>query len=268
MPSPRLDDRVEPGRGRAGEDVDLDAGGGQAAGQLEHVDVHAAGIAGARLVQRRRVHADHRHPAYGVGLGEPHGVLLPARTSTGPNRIATAGRRPVIPAAPTESVREWSRGARAGDAAYQAQARDEPDDGAERRRRPAAASLSRVACTMRTPPTPASAARGRRRRGARARRCVTSSSPRPNRATVSRTRSAPQQRRLAAAAVVEEEAHHPGQPAGQTGRAEPFCGGRTGSRRRRHGVPSGPSSVPAGRPGRGSPGEAESVRHEAVVPPS
>ena len=49
---PEIDDRVEPGRGRAGEDVDLDAGSGQPPGQLDHVDVHPAGVARPRLVER------------------------------------------------------------------------------------------------------------------------------------------------------------------------------------------------------------------------
>ena len=42
---------------------------GQPAGQLDHVDVHAAGVAGAGLVERRGVQADHRHPPDAVHVG-------------------------------------------------------------------------------------------------------------------------------------------------------------------------------------------------------
>ncbi len=47
---------------RAGEDLDLDAAAGQLLGHLDHVDVEAARVAGARLVERRGVHADGRDP--------------------------------------------------------------------------------------------------------------------------------------------------------------------------------------------------------------
>ncbi len=50
-------------RRRPGEDLDLDAQGGELLGQLDDVDVHPAGVAGAGLVQRGGVHAEHRHPA-------------------------------------------------------------------------------------------------------------------------------------------------------------------------------------------------------------
>ena len=56
-------DRVEQAARRPGEDVDLDATGGQPPGDLHDVDVHAPGVARAGLVQRRRVETDHRHPA-------------------------------------------------------------------------------------------------------------------------------------------------------------------------------------------------------------
>ena len=60
-----LDHRREGRRGRAGEDLDLDAALGQPLGQLEHVDVHAARVAGAGLVKRGRVQADHRDARHG-----------------------------------------------------------------------------------------------------------------------------------------------------------------------------------------------------------
>ena len=49
--------------GGPGDHVDLDVERRQAAGELDDVDVHAAGVAGARLVERRRVHADHGQPS-------------------------------------------------------------------------------------------------------------------------------------------------------------------------------------------------------------
>ena len=42
----------QPARGGPGEDLDLDVDRGQPLSELHDVDVHAAGIAGARLVQR------------------------------------------------------------------------------------------------------------------------------------------------------------------------------------------------------------------------
>ena len=56
------DGRRQLAAGRAGEDLDLDAAGRQLAGQLDDVDVHAAGVAGAGLVERRGVNRQHRHP--------------------------------------------------------------------------------------------------------------------------------------------------------------------------------------------------------------
>ena len=50
------------GRG-AGEDLDRDARLGHPAGHLDDVDVHPAGVAGARLVQRGRVDRENGDPA-------------------------------------------------------------------------------------------------------------------------------------------------------------------------------------------------------------
>lgn len=75
-----LDHRREVAGGGAGEDVDLDAAGGQAAGGLDDVDVHAAGVAGAGLVERARVHRQRGHAAGRDGAGEAasgHGFFLP-----------------------------------------------------------------------------------------------------------------------------------------------------------------------------------------------
>ncbi len=47
-----LDRGREPARRRPGEDLDLDVDRGQALGQLHDVDVHAAGVTGAGLVER------------------------------------------------------------------------------------------------------------------------------------------------------------------------------------------------------------------------
>ena len=47
-----LEDLVERRAGGAGEDVDLDAATGQPLGELDDVDVHAARVAGAGLVER------------------------------------------------------------------------------------------------------------------------------------------------------------------------------------------------------------------------
>ncbi len=47
-----LDDGLIGRRRRAGEDLHLDAAAGHLQRALQHVDVHAAGVAGARLGQR------------------------------------------------------------------------------------------------------------------------------------------------------------------------------------------------------------------------
>ena len=65
-----LDHRREVAGGGAGEDVDLDAAGGEAPGGLDDVDVHAAGVAGAGLVERAGVHREGRHPPGHAGAGE------------------------------------------------------------------------------------------------------------------------------------------------------------------------------------------------------
>ena len=56
-----LDHRRQVRRGGPGEDLHLDAAGGQPARGLGDVDVQAAGVAGAGLGQRRGVHRDGRH---------------------------------------------------------------------------------------------------------------------------------------------------------------------------------------------------------------
>lgn len=58
-PGGQLDRGREAALGGAGEDLDLDVDRGEAFGQLHDVHVHTAGIAGAGLVQRRGVHAEH-----------------------------------------------------------------------------------------------------------------------------------------------------------------------------------------------------------------
>jgi hypothetical protein len=57
----QFDGRREGGRGGPGEDLDLDVDRGEALGEFHDVDVHAAGVAGAGLVQRRGVDGEHRH---------------------------------------------------------------------------------------------------------------------------------------------------------------------------------------------------------------
>ncbi len=57
----QLDGGREHGGGGPGEHLDLDADGGELPGQFDDVDVHPAGVTGARLVQRRGVHAEHGH---------------------------------------------------------------------------------------------------------------------------------------------------------------------------------------------------------------
>ncbi len=58
-------DRGDVARRGPGEDVDLDTLRGQPPRQLHDVDVHAAGVADAWLLDRRRVQAQHRDPAHG-----------------------------------------------------------------------------------------------------------------------------------------------------------------------------------------------------------
>ena len=129
----QLDDRRDrPGR-RPGEDVDLEAPRGQLLGDLGDVDVHAARVPGAGLLQRRGVDADHgdspdhvssssplqrrpphavsrfrtsrrapaRHTLLGVARNRPVGVVT--RGTTNPNRLRRvrplAGRRRGLAAA-------------------------------------------------------------------------------------------------------------------------------------------------------------------------
>ena len=74
-----LDDGRLGGARGAGEEVDGDAATGELAGDLEHVDVHAAGVALAGLGQRGGVHGDHRDPLQGR-CGSP-GVLMSSSLS-------------------------------------------------------------------------------------------------------------------------------------------------------------------------------------------
>ena len=99
-----LDDRREVAGGGAGEDVDLDAAGGEAAGGLDDVDVHAAGVAGAGLVERAGVHRERRHPPGRAGAGKRR-----AGTCTPPARwSADAGARPApVDCSSCNSVRMW-----------------------------------------------------------------------------------------------------------------------------------------------------------------
>ena len=57
-------------RGGAGEHLDRDARVGEPARRLQYVNVHAAGIAATRCVERRGVHAQHR---YATDHGLPSG---------------------------------------------------------------------------------------------------------------------------------------------------------------------------------------------------
>ena len=58
-----LDNRRQLARRGAGEDLDLDAQGGEPLRDLADPDVHAAGVAAARLVERGRVYGQSRDPA-------------------------------------------------------------------------------------------------------------------------------------------------------------------------------------------------------------
>ncbi len=86
----RLDARREGRRRRARVDLDGDVPGGQPLGELDDVHVHAARVTGARLVERRGVHADHRDPPVAracrslVVLVRAHG-----HTSMSPTRVAS-----------------------------------------------------------------------------------------------------------------------------------------------------------------------------------
>ena len=57
-----FDDGLERRGGGPGVDLDLEVALGEASRQLEHVDVHPAGVAGAGLVERGGVKADHGNP--------------------------------------------------------------------------------------------------------------------------------------------------------------------------------------------------------------
>jgi hypothetical protein len=58
-----LDDGREVAARGPGEHLDLDAQVGQALGGLDDVDVHAARVPGARLLERGGVHRQHGHAA-------------------------------------------------------------------------------------------------------------------------------------------------------------------------------------------------------------
>lgn len=69
----QLDGRRETAGGRAREDLDLDVDRGEALRELDDVDVHAARVAGAGLVERRGVHGEHRDAAGAAVEPEPRG---------------------------------------------------------------------------------------------------------------------------------------------------------------------------------------------------
>lgn len=69
----QLDGRREAAGGGTREDLDLDVDRGEALRQLDDVDVHAARVAGARLVERRGVHGEHRDAAGAAVEPEPRG---------------------------------------------------------------------------------------------------------------------------------------------------------------------------------------------------
>ena len=305
IPSPAVDDRVDPRRGGAGEDVDLDAGGRQAPGELEHVDVHAPGVAGARLVQRRRVHADHRHPADGVCLGERHGVLLPG-PATRARTAATAAFVPIpeigavsgahgadrenegstrCPATIDEEIgtrassrcrrEEKARPGRTlaeigGVDARTRRARLRRDQSrSRRRRRRRARGRTGTGARCRRRPRPAGGS-GDATKIRRARKSLrTSSRPSAEEGDGEQHGSDLQERRRGGAAVGKEVGEHPD----QTRRARPAI---WVSLRRSNGVPEASTWRPMGpsvchpRQAAGHPGRAESVRaqQEPAVPPS
>ncbi len=66
------DRRMHLAAGGPGEDLHFGAEQGQLPRQLHHIHVHAAGIAGARLFQRRRVHRQHGDPTGGAQPDPTH----------------------------------------------------------------------------------------------------------------------------------------------------------------------------------------------------
>ena len=72
-----LDGGRQVGRRGAGEDLDLDAALGQLVGDLDDVDVHAARVTGARLLQRGGVDAEHRDAV--DAFAAAHASSLPRR---------------------------------------------------------------------------------------------------------------------------------------------------------------------------------------------
>ncbi len=81
------DHRLLMARRGAGEDLDLDASGGQLPRKLEHVHVHTARIAVARLIERGcvcRQHRDaleHEHP--------PSATMMSVRATRRPVSVDT-----------------------------------------------------------------------------------------------------------------------------------------------------------------------------------
>ena len=74
---------------RPGEDVDLDASLGQALGDLDHIDVKTACVAGPRLLERRCVNADGRDPPW---IASRHGPHLRKTPTPEPAAMFPAGR--------------------------------------------------------------------------------------------------------------------------------------------------------------------------------
>ena len=81
-----LGDRGRIPRHRAGEDVDLDAAGRHPLGDFDHINIQAAGVAGAWLLERRGMNADGRDPP---GVASRHGHTPPVRE---PRRPAPCSR--------------------------------------------------------------------------------------------------------------------------------------------------------------------------------
>ncbi len=83
----------------AGEDLDLDAERGQPLAGLDDVDVHAAGVAGAGLLERRGVHRQHGHAArvdtsVSVWRGSCPHLLVEGQSAPPPHNILGQGRLP------------------------------------------------------------------------------------------------------------------------------------------------------------------------------
>ena len=110
-PGRHLDDRRQVAGGGPGEDLHLDAGLGQPPGDLDDVDVHAAGVAGAGLVQRRGVHRQRRHPAWPRRAGT---ARRPLPTPAAPCHLQVRLRAERTEGWPTADLPESSRTNRSG----------------------------------------------------------------------------------------------------------------------------------------------------------